>query len=1133
MDPDKLVIFQGELDLLFEDDHLIFCIEIEADLSDAEHRRLGEKVRNKRDDFAGKRHVFSLFRIDADPAVVLDQVLGRPCGLELRDVGEVIMKRLGGGAVVARPEGRFAARNGMHARHPFVILRGAGDHVYMRFNDVHRSSFLPVGVRKKLQKLFRAVSPHFLYQLTRFYKLLEARVILDFVCALGPLDAVEGRGGFKKRTADIKKIHIKKLLCCFRRFERFMCHDISFHFPSIVTINGTWENKRNAFIFLQRKFRLMFTVQRLKLRYTLCVFLAAFITVETVMQPGFAASFYAKRTTWRETLLSACKALQEAALAPAGRKAEVEKLIAAFSEDFPVAWDWILQDCGPGFASWFAGGEGAAACEIKLIEQALHTTASLAQDSREVKLFRALNASSQKQESAIFLDLYERICEARRSERLAALIKKYPRIVFTKHYNLGGSHYAYTEGQSDAQAERHFQPGAQLCVLHLNGLYGRVETLLDDRRGVIRDPDVSYGGTHILFAWKKANRTDDYHLYEMDAATSEIRQITRGKGCADYEGAYLPDGTIIFNSTRCVQTVDCWWTEVSNIYTCDRQGRFLRRLSFDQVHTNYPTVTPAGQVLYTRWEYVDRGQIYPQPLFRMNPDGTSQTECYGNNSWFPTTVLHARAIPGSDDIVAVLAGHHTRQAGKLALLNPDRGNQEAAGAQLIAPVRETKAVRIDQYGQGGELFQYPYPVSESEYLVAYTPYGWSGRQARFALYLMRKDGGRELLAADPRISCNQPVPLAPRELPFRRAKKVDYTKERGAFYLQDIYTGGGLKGIERGTIASLRVVALKHRPAGVRDNRNHGPAGGALISTPVSIGNGSWDVKIVLGETPVYPDGSACFYVPARTPVYFQALDRKGYVVQTMRSWSTLQPGESFSCSGCHEPKNAAPSSAGPPSIAMQKGPRELVPFRDEAKGFSFAEEVQPIFDRHCISCHYRREEIPGNRGLVSSSPEANSRSVPPEKQAFSLLGTGTPDKAAGKMWSDAYLVLTNATANDPRSGRPNKLVSWISAQSAPPMLPPYHAGAAKSALMTLLEEGHEGVQLSQKELRTIACWIDLLVPFCGDYNEANCWTDGEKKKYRRFLEKRKKLEEEDLQNIDALIEKQQQQQKQKTVAAK
>ena len=35
---------------------------------------------------------------------------------------------------------------------------------------------------------------------------------------------------------------------------------------------------------------------------------------------------------------------------------------------------------------------------------------------------------------------------------------------------------------------------------------------------MIRDPDVSYDGRRVLFAWKKSLDRDDYHLYEMDVA---------------------------------------------------------------------------------------------------------------------------------------------------------------------------------------------------------------------------------------------------------------------------------------------------------------------------------------------------------------------------------------------------------------------------------------------------------------------------------------------------------------------------------------------------------------------------------------------------------------------------------------
>jgi len=695
--------------------------------------------------------------------------------------------------------------------------------------------------------------------------------------------------------------------------------------------------------------------------------------------------------------------------------------------------------------------------------------------------------------------LYIEASRRRREARLAPYRDALRRVVFTKHYDLGGSHYAYTEGQSDAQAERHFVPGAALCLLEMDGSFGRVRTLIDDPGGVIRDPDVSYDGGRVLFAWKKSDREDDYHLYELTVANGAVRQLTFGLGFADYEPAYLPDGHIVFNSTRCVQTVDCWWTEVSNLYTCDGDGRYLRRLSFDQVHTNFPTVTPDGRVIYTRWDYSDRGQVYPQGLFQMYPDGTGQTAVYGNNSWFPTTILHARAIPGTEKIVCVFSGHHTRQRGWLGILDPTKGREENQGAQLVAPVRPTEAVHVDKYGQGGDQFQYPYPLAEDAFLVTFKPVG----ARHFAIYFMTVDGRRELLASDPAISCNQPVPLAPRPRPTPRARTVDYAQDTGVFYVQDVYAGPGLAGIERGTVKRLRVVALEYRAAGIGSNHNRGPAGGALSSTPVSCDNGAWDVKRVLGSAPVYADGSACFRVPARTPVYFQAIDARGFAVQTMRSWAVLQPGEAQGCVGCHESKNTAPP-ARRPTKALQAGPRDLEPFYGPPRGFSFPNEIQPILDRHCIRCHHDRSA----RLKIHDKPPADVKETTP---AFSLLGEPNLDKRAKRLWSDAYLALT-------QNGRPNEIVNWLGVQSAPPMLPPYAGGAARSRLLTMLAEGHNGVRLNREEMEKLACWIDLLVPFCGDYTEAAAWTAKEKATYAHFLEKRRRMEAEERRNIEAWL---------------
>ena len=53
------------------------------------------------------------------------------------------------------------------------------------------------------------------------------------------------------------------------------------------------------------------------------------------------------------------------------------------------------------------------------------------------------------------------------------------------------------------------------------------------------------------------------------------------------------------------------------------------------------------------------------------------------------------------------------------MLDPGASRQENQGAQLVAPARETPAVRVDAYGQSGDQFQYPYPLSETEFVVAF------------------------------------------------------------------------------------------------------------------------------------------------------------------------------------------------------------------------------------------------------------------------------------------------------------------------------------------------------------------------------------------------------------------------------
>ncbi len=566
------------------------------------------------------------------------------------------------------------------------------------------------------------------------------------------------------------------------------------------------------------------------------------------------------------------------------------------------------------------------------------------------------------------------------------------------HKQLGGSHYAYTEGlaeeyndgnQSANGNEATFRPGSKMTLLTLTSQDGKVvkeeKTLVNCKKGVIRDPDVSKDGTKVVYSMK-SNENDDYHLYIYDLTTDENKQLTFGNGQADIEPVFTSDGSIIFNSTRDTQTVDCWITPVSNMYKCDADGNNIIRLGYDQVHTTYPTTAEDGRIIYTRWDYNDRNQMYVQSVFQMFEDGTGQTELFGNDSNNPTTLLHTREIPNATGkYVAIVCGHHIYQCGKLAIIDTNEGRNGKDCISYVKPDKYTKSIQASEsndtaYYQEGRVYKYPYPISETEFLVS-TCKKYSGSDTPFDIVLMNTSGKSITIAeGSSSMPASQIVPIKTTSR-FNRASSVDYTESTGTYYVANVYEGQDK--IEKGSVKYLRVVGLEFRSSAIGATVGRG-TGSSDPYSPISTGNGAWDVKQVLGIVPVCEDGSALFTVPSETPVYFQLLDENGDVVQTMRSWSTLQPGETFSCVGCHLDKNYAPTATSTPTQAMLEGVKTLEPdlwmadceeyddydpYSKDYIGFDYLSVVQPILDKNCISCHGDTESAYAeiNAGILGS----------------------------------------------------------------------------------------------------------------------------------------------------------------------
>jgi hypothetical protein len=522
--------------------------------------------------------------------------------------------------------------------------------------------------------------------------------------------------------------------------------------------------------------------------------------------------------------------------------------------------------------------------------------------------------------------------------------------------------------------------GGRLCALKL--ATGTVRTLLEDSHGGVRDPQVYYDGKKILFSYRKGGQPY-YHLYEIQADGTGLRQITDGP-YDDIEPAYLPDGGIVFCSSRCNRMVNCWFDRVATIHRCDADGSNLRMLSANLEQDNTPWVLPDGRILYQRWEYVDRSQTSFHHLWTMNPDGTGQMVYFGNMRG-GTVMIDAKPIPGTNNVVASFSpGHGKREhAGFVTVIDPNQG-----------PDDPHRALQISR----AAAWRDPYPLSATSFLVAgmSTDLQLMDEQGR---HMLVYDLGPEDQAKG--LWIHEPRPLAPRVREQVLAPLSQPTQETGQSFVQNVYQGRNMAGIRRGDIKKLLVLEVLPKPVNFSGGQE-----------PLSLG-GTFTLERILGTVPVEADGSAYFELPALRPIFFVALDEQDLSVKRMQSFMTVQPGETVGCIGCHESRVGAPA-ASPEGLAMRRPPSRIQPVAGVPDVFDFPRDIQPILDRHCVACHdYGKTAQGGPRagGVILTgdhgSVYSHSYVTLTVKQLFSDGRNGSGNRSPRSIGSSASRLLT------------------------------------------------------------------------------------------------------------------------------
>ncbi len=605
------------------------------------------------------------------------------------------------------------------------------------------------------------------------------------------------------------------------------------------------------------------------------------------------------------------------------------------------------------------------------------------------------------------------------------------------HWYANFGYYSY-DPKRKAYAE-----GAKLYRFNLRTR--ELTALLVDNRGGVRDPQVSYDGKKILFSYRPGG-TEQYHLYELDldaparssrgseahsssqppppsvACSGTLKQLTSGP-FDDIEPAYLPDGGIVFVSSRCKRWVNCWLTQVAVLHRCDADGSNIRALSSNNEHDNTPWPLPDGRILYTRWEYVDRSQVHFHHLWAMNPDGTAQMTWFGN--LHPgTTMIDARPIPGTEKVVASFSpGHGQREHdGVVTVVDPKGGPDAKEFAKSISK---------------GAHFRDPWAFSEDCFLAA----------SRGTLVVMDGAGHiEETLKLPPedlaaKLECHEPRPLAsrPRELVLQpRAKPEEIN---GRLLLADVNDGRNMAGVKAGEIKKLLVLETLPMPI-------HYTGG----MEPISYG-GTFTLERILGTVPVEPDGSAYFEVPAMRSVFFVALDDNDMAVKRMQSFTSVQPGEILSCVGCHEHRAQTPRAGFHETLAVRKAPAKIESIRDVPQVFDFPRDVQPILNALCTDCH-------GYEKTAGGGPRAGR-----------LILTGD----RGPLYSHSYYMLTIARLFADGRNQPKSNYA------------PRSLGSSASRLLTMLNGSHHGVRATGHQKKMLRLWIETAAAYPGTYAALGC----------------------------------------------
>jgi len=604
-----------------------------------------------------------------------------------------------------------------------------------------------------------------------------------------------------------------------------------------------------------------------------------------------------------------------------------------------------------------------------------------------------------------------------------------------------------------------YLPGGALKVL--NAATGETNTLVDAPQGTVRSPCVDFSGKKILFAMRRTAK-ENFHIFEIKsdpstvlrAGGSGLKQLTFAPDVSDFDPLYLPDGTIVFSSTREPKYNMCSQDIGANLFRMEADGANIHQITKSTLFENQAALMPDGRIVYSRWEYVDRNFGDAHGFWTVYPDGTQQSILWGNNKADPAAVYYPRVIPGSSRLMCILGTHHGNMWGALAIIDPRIDTDRNVSILRTWPERvkatlsDSDHFNCDRLGGVNPKYEDPFPLSSRYFLCSRTD-----PQNRMGIYLI-DIFGNELLIHSEAPGCFSAMPLAASVRPPVIPERRDFKNGAGYLYVANVYEGTHMKGVTNGVVKRLRIVESPEKRGWCGGPDASGKWFGQGFQAP-GMNWHDFTAKRILGTVPVEADGSAYFAVPSDTFIFFQLLDKDGMMIQSMRSGTVVQSGEKTGCVGCHDNRLAIRQPQTTKTQAQERAPSVIEPWYGPPRAFSFMAEVQPVLNKNCVQCHDYGK--PAGMKLV-------------------LAGDRDPffNAAYTELWHKGYIKAVGAGPAGIQQA-----YSW---------------GSHPSRIVKIIQDGHpagsggpglDKLKLDKESFDRIVTWIDINAPYYPTYYSA------------------------------------------------